>query len=484
METGCLLTVCLIVRNEEHCLGACLDSVKDWADQIVVVDTGSTDSTLQVARQYGAQIEYFKWTNDFAKARNYSLQFATGDWILVLDADERLASGTELLSALKDPSYEGYYLTIKSPLGVEDFVAEDHVVRLFRNHKGYEFTGAIHEQIAGSIKERKGQDRVGFSNIIINHIGYMPEEIHRKQKAVRNSQIIKSQLAERQEDVFLLYSLGTELIQQEQYVEAYNVATKALKNMNGSEGYFKEVLLLALMASLKNKTYAECEALFANALIMMPLDSDILFLSGLRQALLGNYFIAGEMFGKGGLNTVLVPPQLLYAIVGEIYYRQGIWQEAARAFRLSMQAAPSLYCTVRIIEVIRQGEIGAVEALADTGGEDCKRLIYEAAQKQDYHTAAVICLITIANDHKMAFKQWKSLYLSIITKVSSMPAVIKDYLDIAFQQIEICKAVLVTDQASQVAQCYLVKAINRSLGVWLTLWPEHVAPINIWECCL
>ncbi|WP_094602623.1 glycosyltransferase [Sporomusa silvacetica] len=101
-----------LVKNEEHCLGDCLDSIRDWADQIVVVDTGSTDNTVQVARQYDAQIEYFQWENDFAKARNYSLQFAVSDWILVLDADERLAENSESLPDLVAKDYEGYYVTI------------------------------------------------------------------------------------------------------------------------------------------------------------------------------------------------------------------------------------------------------------------------------------------------------------------------------------------------------------------------------------
>lgn len=484
MAKGCSLTVCLIVKNEEHCLGDCLDSVRDWADQIVVVDTGSSDNTVEVAKKYDAQIEYFQWENDFAKARNYSLQFAVSDWILVLDADERLAENSESLPDLVAKNYEGYYLTIKSPLGSGEIEAEDHVVRLFRNGRGYKFAGAIHEQIAGSIKVRKGQAALAFSAIIVRHRGYEVGEILRKQKMVRNSQIIKSQLAVQQDDTFMLYSFGTELIQQEQYGEACDVLMKALKHMTGGEGYFREVILLALMASIKNSAYVENEGLFVKALAMMPLDSDILFLSGLRQALLGNCSSAGEMFAKGGINTVLAPPQLLNAIVGELFYRQRIWQAALHHFKLSLEAGPSLYSAVRMIEVLRQGEAGAVKALADGLGGESVKLVHEAVQKGDYYAAAVICLAATDKDFGEKFNQWKDLYQSIIKQAGSMPAIIKDYLSILWQQMEICKVALATDKECQVAQSYLKKAVDRSLGVWLSLWPEHVVPINIWECCL
>lgn len=453
MEKGWTLTVCLIVKNEEHCLGRCLDSIKDWADQIVIVDTGSTDNTLQVARQYKAQIEYFSWKDDFAQARNYSLQFAVSDWILVLDADEYIEGNLESLSDLAVQEYEGYYLTIQSLLGADGVAAEDHVVRLFRNRRGYEFHGAIHEQIAGSIKAGKGEEAIGFAGIVVNHSGYMSEEIARKQKMERNSRIIRSELAKYQTDTFMLYSLGTELMQQEQYGEACDVLDKALRHMTGGEGYFREVLLLALMACLKNRAYGEREDLFAKALIMLPADTDILFLAGLRQGFLGNYRSAGELFVGGGIHSLLAPANLIYAITGELFFRQQSWCEAARYFKLSLEAGPSLYSAVRMIEITRQGQAG--------NGKDAL----------DMETG-------------INLKQWKTLYQTSIKQADSIPAVIKDYLGILCQQIEVCTIVLAADKKCRIAQRYLAKAVNKSLKVWLTLWPEHVMPINIWECCI
>ena len=85
------LSVCMIVKNEERFLGQCLASVKDIADELIVIDTGSTDRTVEIAREHGAQVGHFEWCNDFAAARNASIAPATGDWILFLDADEELS---------------------------------------------------------------------------------------------------------------------------------------------------------------------------------------------------------------------------------------------------------------------------------------------------------------------------------------------------------------------------------------------------------
>ncbi len=84
------LSLCMIVKNEEKHLARCLSSVKDVADEIVIVDTGSTDKTIEIAESFSAKIFHFDWVNDFSAARNFALSKCTGDWILYLDADEEL----------------------------------------------------------------------------------------------------------------------------------------------------------------------------------------------------------------------------------------------------------------------------------------------------------------------------------------------------------------------------------------------------------
>ena len=95
-----MLSLSMVVRNEESRLGACLASVKGFVDEIVLVDTGSTDATVAIAETAGARIEHLPWPGDFAPARNAALNLITGDWVLVLDADEQLRA--EAISGLQN----------------------------------------------------------------------------------------------------------------------------------------------------------------------------------------------------------------------------------------------------------------------------------------------------------------------------------------------------------------------------------------------
>jgi glycosyltransferase involved in cell wall biosynthesis len=87
------ISLCLIVKDEEKVLKRCIDSMKGAYDELIIVDTGSADKTVEIAKELGARVEHFEWCDDFAKARNYSFSFATGDWIMWVDADDILKEG-------------------------------------------------------------------------------------------------------------------------------------------------------------------------------------------------------------------------------------------------------------------------------------------------------------------------------------------------------------------------------------------------------
>ncbi len=93
-ELSLMLTLSMIVKNEEKYLEDCLKSVRGVADEIVIVDTGSTDHTIEIAQEYNAKLFHYTWINDFSAARNYALEKSTGDWVLYLDADERLSKSS------------------------------------------------------------------------------------------------------------------------------------------------------------------------------------------------------------------------------------------------------------------------------------------------------------------------------------------------------------------------------------------------------
>lgn len=203
------LSVCMIVRDEAARLPACLESLRGVADQLVVVDTGSIDRTIEVARAHGAQVFEAPWTDDWAAARNVSLAHATGDWILVIDADQALepTSRSELRRLIQHDAPVGFLVrqlnyTDGSGPGA---VVEHLTVRLFPNHPAIRYTGRIHEQVTlldpsltlGSIP----------CGVILHHQGYGSPEARRR-KAERDLPILERLAAECPTDAFHAYNLG------------------------------------------------------------------------------------------------------------------------------------------------------------------------------------------------------------------------------------------------------------------------------------
>jgi len=176
----------MIVRDEEDFIKDCLDSVRDVVDEMIVVDTGSTDSTPLLASNLGAKVYPFEWTDDFSEARNHSLEKATGERILVLDADETIARyDAPKIRALARESADGHIMTYRGySLESNDirWMANDgsyaegegwdgwlegKVVRMFRRDDRIRFQGAVHESVDLSIRSIGGEIRE--SDIIIHH---------------------------------------------------------------------------------------------------------------------------------------------------------------------------------------------------------------------------------------------------------------------------------------------------------------------------
>ncbi|MCX7642572.1 MAG: glycosyltransferase [Armatimonadetes bacterium] len=220
-----LISLCMIVKNESDNLPRCLESVKGIVDEIIVVDTGSTDETPQIAERYGAKVIHYEWTGSFSDARNESLKHAKGEWILWLDADEALAEGKEDLRKIleQDKEHDGFILPMISFVGHRSH-REGHVhpaFRLFRNLKGIRFERNLHEQIAGSILKVKPNAKFGVLPVWIEHYGYLAPVVRRKQKVERNLELAKKDLREDPTDPFAWYNLGREYLRLGQCERAY-----------------------------------------------------------------------------------------------------------------------------------------------------------------------------------------------------------------------------------------------------------------------
>jgi len=199
------LSVCMIVKNEEAVLGRALTQLKLIADQIVVVDTGSTDHTKEIAESFGAEVHEFPWINNFAAARNASLQYATGDWIAWFDADDtiqyedhiniRRLVGTEpnrsLLFVLKNTGSVG---------------ATCMQVRMFPNVPGVCFERPIHEQAAPSLL-RAGITDSEHTQVAVIHTGYSSPEVMRQKEEMR-LEIMEGWLKDHPEDIVTQFHLA------------------------------------------------------------------------------------------------------------------------------------------------------------------------------------------------------------------------------------------------------------------------------------
>lgn len=185
------LSLSMIVKNEEKHLARCLSSVKDVVDEIIIVDTGSTDKTIEIAESFNAKIYNFDWVNDFSAARNFALSKCSGDWILYLDADEELnLICIEELLKYKSHLPAGVYCIVKSLGSASTIESVMKYPRLFANIPGVEFAGKVHEQIIDSL--RKNKIPLVESEIEIIHHGYAIDEYGLQKKKERNLSLLLS----------------------------------------------------------------------------------------------------------------------------------------------------------------------------------------------------------------------------------------------------------------------------------------------------
>lgn len=234
-QPGISLSACLIVKNEEKHIAKCLNSLRGAVDEIVVVDTGSTDATVAIAQSLGAKVSHFEWCDDFSAARNYALSLATSDWVLWIDADERLRleSLGALISALVRPHFGGYTIPIINYLNEDEL--QDQIVhrpcRLFQKLQGVEFEGRIHEQIAPSVLAL-GLPIATLEGVELHHYGYRAGEIAEKQKQARTITMLRRELEENPDDGFQWFNLGNALYISGEYDEAASCCERAAKSLD------------------------------------------------------------------------------------------------------------------------------------------------------------------------------------------------------------------------------------------------------------
>jgi len=216
------LSLCMIARDEEQFLEDCLASVEGLVDEIVILDTGSKDRTVEIARSHGAIVHSFPWNESYSDARNEALKHVTGDWVLFLDADERLdPSGKQLIAdALQRKDVEAYELLFYNYCR-EGSPAPDivhRVCRLVRNRPTYRFEGRIHENIIPSIIAAGG--RIEQLDAIVHHYGYKPDVKKQRNKHERYLKLLLAELQDKPDDLYVLHHISAAHCAQEEFDEA------------------------------------------------------------------------------------------------------------------------------------------------------------------------------------------------------------------------------------------------------------------------
>jgi tetratricopeptide (TPR) repeat protein len=236
---GLTLSLCMIVKDEEEMLPRCLAAVKPAVDEMIVVDTGSTDRTVEIAESFGARVLHHEWTGSFSDARNVSLEAATGDWIIYLDADEVLveedADGLRALTgrvwreafALVETNYTG---------DIEDGTAMTHTaMRMFRNRPEYRFKGRLHEQMAYALPGYL-TERIEYTQLRIEHYGYLGVVRDTKDKSRRNLELLQQQVAEGMESAFQSFNLGSEYLALGEFQTSVDHFTKSWEMLETDPG--------------------------------------------------------------------------------------------------------------------------------------------------------------------------------------------------------------------------------------------------------
>ena len=280
----------MIVKNEEQNIGPCLDSVNNLFDEVIIVDTGSTDATLNIIRNSGAKVVDFPWRDDFAAARNEAMRHARGDWVFWMDADDRLDEENrrklrKLLSELPQElvGYTIKYLCLPDPeTGTATIIDRP---RLLPNRAEVRWEYRVHEQVRFGHGVPK--DWLRSTDIVIHHVGL--QDIHlRKKKLERNLRLLEMEYQQRPTDPFILFYLGSTYLEKNAPQKALGFLQAGLDLAEPTDVLTRKFYALIAQCYRLLEKHEEARQICQSGLGIFPRDSEILFQKGLALQKLGN----------------------------------------------------------------------------------------------------------------------------------------------------------------------------------------------------
>jgi tetratricopeptide (TPR) repeat protein len=287
----------MIVRNEEANLPACLGAAADLVHEIIVVDTGSTDGTRAAAARFGARVFDFPWCDDFAAARNASLEHATGDWIFWLDADDRIDEQNRerlrrLFASLRNEliGYLMAYVALNDGRPGRHTVA-DHL-QLFPNHPQIRWQYRVHEQILPAVERQGGSARA--TDVTIYTTGYQDPGAHER-KLARNLRLLQLDHNEHPTDPIIWFNLGRTLLRVGQVAESLPFLRQSIQALpSGNTFVIQTAYALTLETYCRLGRFAEALTFCREARSRFPENNELLLAEGVILRDLGDLAGAEE----------------------------------------------------------------------------------------------------------------------------------------------------------------------------------------------
>ncbi|WP_088833314.1 glycosyltransferase [Paenibacillus tyrfis] len=277
------VSVCMIVKNEQDCIKNALASIPpDY--EVIVLDTGSTDQTVQIAQSSGVIVKKYTWNDNFSDARNYCGSFATGDYILVLDADETLPANTNEIVNQFVLQYPKMCASVFIKNQMEEEIKTHRMVRFYPNDRMYLFHGIVHEQVY--YKDAPAEFKP--MNLTVTHYGYEQEHYDQKNKISRYLPLYKKHLEENPNDGYMLYQMGKIYFSQNDYSSAIRYLMQSLNIGEADRLYFPVALVMLGYALKETGRSSEAEQLLVNFENDYPDFPDLPFLQGLLAMDTGN----------------------------------------------------------------------------------------------------------------------------------------------------------------------------------------------------
>ncbi|MED3549818.1 glycosyltransferase [Cytobacillus praedii] len=429
------ITLCMIVKNEEKLIERCLSSVRNKVDEIIIVDTGSSDRTIELASKFTSKIYNLEWKEDFSYARNYSLEKATSDYILVLDADEYLDDSSNLDKVLVTEK-DHYTVRIKNHLSSGGSIYHP-AVRLFKNKRGLQYFGKIHEHL--NVEDKSLNLTHEFGELIINHEGYKDEIVKEKNKHERNIKILHDEV-EKNPSGYNYYNLGNQYKSNQEYnkaLEAYQTAFPLSK-----ERLYIQYLLYNMIDCLRQlERFEEALNVVEASIESFPNHTDF-------------HFMKGRIY-----------EELNYLKDAELAYQHCLKLGEVELFQ-TLEGVGSFLSCVRL---------GSIYMRQDQNLKAFDMTI-EALKFDKYHMPALVMYLEVVKKTRIPFEQVKehlsSIFpiqnnndlrnLIIVLTVSKSP-LLKDYLEL--YRVNVDPSVL------GIAKLY-AKDYEEAFKIWVSI--EHI----------